>query len=166
MTNPDLARDYFTRARKRLKAVALLLDEEAFADVVRESQEVVELLLKAALRHFGIAVPFSHEPSQSFMENAERLPEQVRISIPRWSEISRKLRRDRELAFYGSEDVTPSSFYTRNDAVEAKGMAEEILSGIDRVLGPALSSAEAASAQIEPPTPAGSGARDEDPGSK
>ena len=98
MTNPDLARDYFTRARKRLKAVALLLDEEAFADVVRESQEVVELLLKAALRHFGIAVPFSHEPSQSFMENAERLPEQVRISIPRWSEISRKLRRDRELA--------------------------------------------------------------------
>jgi HEPN domain-containing protein len=46
MTNPDLARDYFTRARKRLKAVALLLDEEAFADVVRESQEVVELLLK------------------------------------------------------------------------------------------------------------------------
>ena len=42
MTNPNLARDYLHRAEKRLKAVALLLDEEAFADVVRESQEVVD----------------------------------------------------------------------------------------------------------------------------
>jgi HEPN domain-containing protein len=164
MTNPDLARDYFTRAQKRLKAIAVLLDERAFADVVRESQEVVELLLKAALRHFGIPVPFSHEPSQSFVENAERLPDQVRASIPRWSEISRKLRRDRELAFYGSEDVTPSSFYTRADAVDAKAMAEEILSGLDPLLGSAPSLARAADTEIEDSTITGSGARrDEDP---
>ena len=58
MTNPNLARDYFQRAQKRLKAVAVLLDEGAFPDVVRESQEVVELALKALLRTFGIAVPF------------------------------------------------------------------------------------------------------------
>jgi HEPN domain-containing protein len=137
MTNPDLARDYFTRAQKRLKAIAVLLEEEAFADVVRESQEVVELLLKAVLRHFGITVPFSHEPSQSFVENAERLPEPLRGMIPRWAEISRKLRRDRELAFYGSEDVTPSTFYKRKDAEEAKAMAEEILSGAAPLLRPA-----------------------------
>ena len=42
MTNPKLARDYLSRGRKRLKAVAVLLAEEAFADVVRESQEIVE----------------------------------------------------------------------------------------------------------------------------
>jgi HEPN domain-containing protein len=58
MTNPKLALDYLKRARARLKAVALLFNEEAFADVVRESQEAVELLLKAVLRSFGIAVPF------------------------------------------------------------------------------------------------------------
>jgi HEPN domain-containing protein len=162
MTNPDLARDYFTRAQKRLKAIALLFEEEAFADVVRESQEVVELLLKAVLRHFGIPVPFSHEPSQSFVDNAERLPEHVRDSIPRWSEISRKLRRDRELAFYGSEDVTPSTFYTRSDAFDAKTMAEEILSGVGQLLEPSTESRETT---IEDPTAAEVAPRkDEDSG--
>lgn len=129
MTNPKLARDYLTRAEKRLKAVALLLDEAAFADVVRESQEVVELLLKAVLRSFGIAVPFSHDLSESLTENVGRLPPEAQALIPRWCEISKDLRKDRELAFYGSEDVTPSSFYTRADAEQAKAMAEEILAG-------------------------------------
>jgi len=50
MTNPNLARDYLHRAEKRLKAVALLLDEEAFADVVRESQEVVDEVAIAMAR--------------------------------------------------------------------------------------------------------------------
>jgi HEPN domain-containing protein len=127
MTNSNLARDYLTRARKRLKAVALLLDEEAFADVVRESQELVELVLKAVIRSFGIAVPFSHDVSETLTANAARLPDGAQKTIPRWCEISRRLRKDRELAFYGSEDVTPSSFYTRADADEAKAMAEEVL---------------------------------------
>ena len=47
--------------------------------------------------------------------------------VPRWCEISKHLRKDRELAFYGSEDVTPSSFYVRGDADAAKAMAEEVL---------------------------------------
>jgi HEPN domain-containing protein len=127
MTNPKLSRDYLTRAQKRLKAIAVLLEEEAFADVVRESQEAVELLLKAVLRSFGIAVPFSHDLSESFTENAERLPSTARPLVPRWCEISKHLRKDRELAFYGSEDVTPSTFYTRADAEQAKAMAEEVL---------------------------------------
>lgn len=127
MTNPKLARDYLTRARKRLKAVALLFEEEAFADVVRESQEVVELLLKAVLRSFGIAVPFSHDLSESLAENASRFPAEVQALVPRWCEVSKQLRKDRELAFYGSEDITPSTFYTREDAEKGKAMAEEIV---------------------------------------
>lgn len=127
MTNPKLARDYLKRAQARLKAVALLLHEEAFADVVRESQEVVELLFKAVLRSFGIAVPFSHDLSESLTENAGRLPQEVQLLIPRWSHISKQLRKDRELSFYGSEDVTPSDFYTREDAERAMAMAEEAL---------------------------------------
>lgn len=159
MTNPDLARDYFTRATKRLKAIAVLMEEQAFADVVRESQEVVELLLKAMLRRFGITVPFSHEPSPSFLENMGRLPGDLRELIPRWTEISRRLRRDRELSFYGSEDVTPSSFYTRGDATEARGMAEELLAGAARWLEPSLASdapSDAASNLARVPTAADS----------
>lgn len=127
MTNPKLPRDYLIRSRKRLKAIALLLEEEAFPDVVQESQEVVELLLEAVLRSFGIPVPFSHDVSEILDENAGRLPSGVQPHLPRWARISKHLRKDRELAFYGSEDVTPSSFYSRADADEAKAMAEEIL---------------------------------------
>jgi len=130
MTNVRLARDYFERSRKRLKAVALLLQEEAFADVVRESQEVVELLLKALIRSFGIAVPFSHDLSETLAANEPRLPAGAREMVTRWSDISRRLRKDRELAFYGSEDVTPSTFYTRADAEEAMAMANEVLSTV------------------------------------
>jgi hypothetical protein len=36
---------------------------------------------------------------------------------------SRNLRRDRELAFYGAADLTPSQFYTREDAVRARTAA-------------------------------------------
>jgi HEPN domain-containing protein len=127
VTNPHLARDYLERSRKRLRAIETLLEEDAFADVVRESQEVVELLLKATLRSFGIAVPFSHDLSEAFAENEARLPEAAQSSVGRWCEISKSLRKDRELAFYGSEDVTPSKFYGREDALAAKGMAEEVL---------------------------------------
>jgi hypothetical protein len=130
MTNVRLARDYLERSRKRLKAVAVLLQEQAFADVVRESQEVVELLLKALVRSFGIAVPFSHDLSETLATNEPRLPPEARRMVGRWSEISRHLRKDRELAFYGSEDITPSSFYTRADAEEAMRMANEVLTTV------------------------------------
>lgn len=127
MTNPKLARDYLLRSQKRLKAIAVLMAEEAHADVVRESQEVVELLLKAVLRSFGLPVPFSHDLSEVLGENAARLPEEAGRLVPRWSEISKRLRKDRELAFYGSEDITPSTFYTRTDAESALAMAHEVL---------------------------------------
>jgi hypothetical protein len=130
MTNPNLARDYFQRAQKRLKAVAVLLDEGAFPDVVRESQEVVELALKGLLRTFGIAVPFVHDVSDVLTANLSRLPPNARPSVPRWCEISKQLRRDRELSFYGSEDVTPSEFYGRADADVALGMARELVASV------------------------------------
>ncbi len=131
MTSPKLARDYLLRSQKRLKAIAVLMAEEAHADVVGESQEVVELLLKAVLRSFGLPVPFSHDLSEVLGENAARLPAEAGRLVPRWSEISKRLRKDRELAFYGSEDITPSTFYTREDAESALAMAHEILTGVE-----------------------------------
>jgi len=132
VTNPTLARDYLDRARKRFKALGVLFEEEAFADVVRESQELVELVLKAVLRSFGIRVPLSHDVSEAFTEHAPRLPAEMTPLIPRWCAISKHLRKDRELAFYGSEDLTPSTFYSRADAAEAKSMAEEVLTSAAR----------------------------------
>lgn len=52
MTNKRIARGYFQEAEGRLRYLDVLLLDKRFATVVREAQEVVELLLKAALR-FG-----------------------------------------------------------------------------------------------------------------
>jgi hypothetical protein len=58
------------------------------------------------------------------------MPE-VRLAVaPRLdqlAEISRTLRRDRDLAFYGAEDFTPSAFYKRADAETARESARVIV---------------------------------------
>ncbi len=41
------------------------------------------------------------------------------IVLAEMMRISKSLRCDRELAFYGSEDLTPSEFYTAQDASTA-----------------------------------------------
>jgi hypothetical protein len=40
------------------------------------------------------------------------------------------LRRDRELAFYGAEDLTPSGFYTKEDAVSARDVARRTVATV------------------------------------
>jgi len=54
----------------------------------------------------------------------ERLPASVRGDVEALAQISRNLRRDRELAFYGAEDLTPSTFYSEQDAKAAFEGAE------------------------------------------
>jgi len=127
MQNRTLAADYIDRARKRLSALNALYKEEAWADVVRESQEVVELALKALLRHFSIEVPRIHDVSGVLENELKRFPAVVQKNVPKYMTISRTLRRDRELAFYGSEDLTPQEFYKQSDADSAKESAEWVV---------------------------------------
>jgi hypothetical protein len=47
--------------------------------------------------------------------------------VTRLADISRGLRRDRELAFYGAEDLTPSDFYRQADAVTARDGARLVV---------------------------------------
>jgi HEPN domain-containing protein len=134
MQNKDLARDYISRCQKRLKALETLFNEEAWADVVRESQEVVELALKALLRHFHIEVPRLHDVSGILeAENARFTPE-VQKNLKKYMKISRTLRRDRELAFYGSEDLTPQEFYKKADAQEAIDSARFVVLTLEKVV--------------------------------
>lgn len=119
MKNKSLAHDYITRAGHRLAAVEVLLARESHADVVRESQEAVELCLKGLLRLARIEVPRNHDVSDILLEFSSQLPASVRPHAARLAKISKAMRRDRELAFYGSEDLTPSEFYKEEDAKEA-----------------------------------------------
>ncbi len=117
MQNQDLAKDYIKRAEIRLSAIELLLKLKSYADVVRESQEAIELALKATLRSFGIEFPRIHDVSQILIAEQKRLPKS--LDIKKLAAISKNLRRDREIAFYGSEDLTPSDFYDVSDAEAA-----------------------------------------------
>lgn len=127
MHNPDLARDYVDRAVVRLRALDVLFDGESWADVVRESQEIVELALKALLRVSGIDPPRIHDVSEVILAERERLPLEVHSHLEALAGISRQLRRDRELAFYGAEDLTPSGFYSREDAEGARTGARTVV---------------------------------------
>lgn len=134
MRNKGLARDYLIRARKRLAAVETLYDQQAWADVVRESQEIVELVLKALLRSMKIEVPRIHDVSDILLEHVDQAPAGLRSEINRMATISRNLRRDRELAFYGSEDLTPSEFYKKDDATLALKDVRWLLDTVEREL--------------------------------
>ena len=127
MHNPDLARDYLRRAKVRVAALDVLFDGESWADVVRESQEVVELTLKGLLRTCGIDPPRVHDVSEILLAERERLPADLQDRVDDLAEASRQLRRDRELAFYGAEDLTPSGFYTTADADAARADATALV---------------------------------------
>ena len=120
MKNRSLIEDYLLRSQHRLAAVELLYERKSWADVVREAQEVVELALKALLKHFNIEIPRIHDVSQILKDNEPLFSPTLKKHITRLSEISRDMRRDRELSFYGSEDLTPSEFYKESDAKKAK----------------------------------------------
>ncbi|HEU5207940.1 MAG TPA: HEPN domain-containing protein [Longimicrobiales bacterium] len=127
MQNRDLARDHVWRSEIRLRALAVLYDAESWADVVRESQEIVELVLKGLLRSCGVAPPRVHDLSEVLLAERDRLPPLLEEHLDRMVAVSRRLRRDRELAFYGAEDLTPSGFYTVEDADRARADAEALV---------------------------------------
>jgi hypothetical protein len=134
MINDALAADYLKRAGHRLKALQVLLQEGSWADVVREAQELVEITLKGLLRACRIEVPRIHDVSPVLLQNREQLPAALLPQLEELVRISRSLRRDRELAFYGSEDLTPSEFYTSADAEQALAQARLVHETVSRAL--------------------------------
>jgi HEPN domain-containing protein len=127
MRNRELAADYVVRADIRLKAIDVLFEAASWADVVRESQEAVELALKGLLRDLGIEPPRVHDVSDVLLSARERVAPAFQDDVERLAAISRDLRRDRELAFDGAEDLTPSGFYGRDDAARARDGARFVV---------------------------------------
>ena len=135
MRNRELAHDYIRRASARLKALDVLFDAESWADVVRESQEVVELALEGLLRAVGIEPPRIHDVSDVLRAERAKLPATLAHEVDRLATVSRTLRRDRELAFYGAEDLTPSGFYSKEDATAARDGARLVVKLVQPAVG-------------------------------
>jgi len=134
MKNKTLAKDYVQRSGIRLLALQVLFDQHGYADVVREAQEIVELVSKALIRHLGAEPARVHDVSAQLVEIRPRLRCDQQSELDRLVEISRELRRDRELAFYGTEDLTPSEFYSQKDATRAMDYAKNAVTFVRSVV--------------------------------
>src|SRR5690606_26801979 len=92
---------------------------------------------KALLRASGIDPPRVHDVSAVLLAERARLPAALTTEeVDTLADASRQLRRDRELAFYGAEDLTPSEFYTRDDAEQARGRARRTVDLVRPFIGP------------------------------
>jgi len=134
LTNETLARSYLLKAQKRLKILNVLLEEEAYSDVIREAQEIVELAVKGMLRQIGIDPPKQHEVSSLLIEYKERLPRDVISDLNEVVRISKWLRKEREFSFYGDIDFIPTEEYTLNDAEKAIKDAVFVVSVAQKVI--------------------------------
>jgi HEPN domain-containing protein len=127
MTTDELARDYFRRALVRRQVLDLLFNAGEYADVVRESQELLELAMKGMLRWVGIDPPRWHDVGAILAEHATLLPAAVLPGLPAIVKASARLRKDREAAFYGEIDLVPGKSYDRDNAMEAMAAADLVL---------------------------------------
>lgn len=134
MTTNDLAKSYLIKATKRLKILDVLYQEEAYSDVIREAQEIVELALKGLLRYIGIEPPKWHDVSPILKEKKSLLPPLIIKELDKIIKISKKLRKERELAFYGDEDFIPTDEYDSKDAKEAIKSATFVVNIVSRVI--------------------------------
>jgi HEPN domain-containing protein len=134
MTTNQLAKGYFRKCTDRMAALQVLLDRNAHSDVVRESQEIVELALKGVLRAVGIDPPKWHDVGELLLEHAAHYPVLTREELARLAAASKSLRKEREFSFYGDIDFIPTAEYDRADAERAFSEAKASTESLGRVL--------------------------------
>src|SRR3970282_2906629 len=135
MTNRDLAKSYIWKAETRLDALEALRKRQNYSDVVREAQETVELALKGMLRAVGVEPPKFHDVGGLLLEHRDKIAPEAREELGRAAEISKPLRKERELAFYGDIDFVPTEEYTTEDADRAYADAAWVATLARRVIG-------------------------------
>jgi HEPN domain-containing protein len=110
---------------------------QAFADVVRESQEVVELLLKGALRFVGVDPPKRHDVRAVMLRVIQRFPPELRRELREIAVAASRLAEDRGRAFYGDEDamVDASELFGVDDARSAVAVVDRALALSARLMG-------------------------------
>lgn len=79
------------------------------------------------LRYVGIEPPKYHDVSPLPVEHKERFKNISSKEVAKLAKISRELRKERELAFYGDIDFIPTEEYTPKDAKKAVEGAEFVV---------------------------------------
>jgi len=133
MTSRSLGESYLRKARARLATLPILRDQAAYSDVVRESQEVVELALKGMLRLLGIEPPKWHDVGGFLLEYSDRFPAELRAGLPALAGDSAWLRKEREFSFCGEIDLIPSEQYGLGEAQRAEQAASRAVAAVERL---------------------------------
>jgi len=134
----DLTLAYLEKASVRLEALYFYRERNAYSDVVREAQSVVELTLKALLRAAGVEVPKVHDVGRTLEDNRDLLPPIICDHMVKIRSISKRLRKERELSFYGAEDFVPTVEYELSDADQAIEEAGFVLEVVKKALASEL----------------------------
>jgi HEPN domain-containing protein len=86
------------------------------------------------LRFVGIEPPKYHDVGPLIIEHQERFKDISSEEVMKSAKISKKLRKERELAFYGDIDFIPTDEYTSEDAKEAIEGANYVVSLAKRLM--------------------------------
>jgi HEPN domain-containing protein len=113
-----LAADYLRRARARLIDGDSALKRGHHPEVVRYSQEAVELSLKACLRMIGVEYPKVHDVGDELKLNSPRFPTWFSRRIEEFAKISTELAMKRAASMYGIEAAGkgPSELFDEEEA--------------------------------------------------
>lgn len=105
--------------------------------LVRESQDVVELVRKGALRFVGVEPPKRHDTHHVVEQFIGRFPDEWRQTIGELSGALTQLAQDRAPAFYGkeAEDIPASELFGETEARRAMAVADRLLALYRRLLG-------------------------------
>lgn len=123
-----MAEDFLHRAKARFTDAQAALKRGDYPDVVRYSQECVELSLKACLRVVGVEYPRVHDVGDIFEYHKDSFPKWFREKIPQMRQVSRDLSQKRGPSVYGieGEGKTASELFTKTDAEEALQNTEKV----------------------------------------
>ncbi|MFM8268900.1 MAG: HEPN domain-containing protein [Pseudomonadota bacterium] len=130
-----LSASYFKTFQVRVEVLPEYFKRKSYSDVIRESQEALELFLKALLRTMGWSPSFSHDPGKELAELKKNIPAEFREVADPLVDWSRKLRRERELSYYGAADFIPSEEYSEKEAREALQFLEDVSVRLKKFLG-------------------------------
>lgn len=124
----SFARALLREAENRVETARRAFRRRKYAYCLRQSQEAVELSLKAALRVKGVEYPKFHDVSEVLMKSAELFPPRFSQRIPSFAQVSRSLAEKREASMYGFEEIgqPPSQVVGKESARGALRDAEEV----------------------------------------
>jgi HEPN domain-containing protein len=131
-----LAEDYLRRAEVRVESAKNALTTRDYPDVIRFSQEGVELSLKAALRAFGVEYAKEHDVSEVLRSVSKRFPLWFRQELDYFANVSADLASKRAVAMYGLEleGKGPSQIFGEDDASRAFEDAKKVLRAVKRLV--------------------------------